>query len=177
MNRFRLLALACILLMNSATAQEETASMSCAKGRVQQQKMHAKISVADPAEDQYDMLHVKMNLNLTNTSVANSGDVTTTARVVAAAMPAYVFELNNQLSVDSVKINGQLRTVSTNGNVRTVSLPAALTQNTVFTAQVFYHGTISNGSAFFSTGIRNQSSPSWGNTVTYTMSEPYESRD
>jgi aminopeptidase N len=177
MNRFRLLALACILLMNSATAQEETASMSCAKGRVQQQKMHAKISVADPAEDQYDMLHVKMNLNLTNTSVANSGDVTTTARVVAAAMPAYVFELNNQLSVDSVKINGQLRTVSTNGNVRTVSLPAALTQNTVFTAQVFYHGTISSGSAFFSTGIRNQSSPSWGNTVTYTMSEPYESRD
>lgn len=177
MSKSLLLGLMTFLYSTTTMAQDESASVICAKYRFHQQQAKAKVTVADPAEDEYDMLHVKMNLSLDNTSVTISGDVTTTARVVASSMPAYVFELNDQLTIDSVKINNQLLNVSTNGYVRTVTLPSPLLQNAVFTVQVFYHGTISSGTSFFSTGIRNQSSPTWGNMVTYTMSEPYDSRD
>lgn len=178
MKRLLLLGLAAAMSTGTVVAQyDDAASVICAKARLEQHKAQAKVAVAHPAEDHYDMLHVKMNLSLTNTSVAISGDVTTTAKVVVPTMPAYVFELNNQLTIDSVKINGQLMPVTTSGDVRTVTLPTPLGQQAVFVAQVFYRGTISTGSGFFSTGIRNQTSPSWGNTVTYTMSEPYDSKD
>src|SRR5437879_2510041 len=53
----------------------------------------AKTTMADPAEDNYDIKHIKFNLNVTDTSVYVSGDVTTTAQVAVFSMTDYVFEL------------------------------------------------------------------------------------
>ncbi len=138
----------------------------------------AKTTVADPAENDYDVQHVKINIAVDNQSTYIIGDVTTTAQVTAGALTHYVFELEDQLTVDSVKINGQFLTATTTAShVRSVQLPIALPQNALFTAQVFYHGQPASGSQFLSTGIRQDQSPSWGTDVTYTMSEPYDSKD
>lgn len=138
----------------------------------------AKTTIANPAENDYDVKHVKINIAVDNQSTHITGEVTTTAEITASSMSQYVFELEDQLTIDSVKVNGQLLTATTiASHVRSVQLPVALLQNTMFTAQVFYHGQPVSGSQFLSTGIRNDQSPSWGTKVTYSMSEPYDSKD
>ena len=86
-------------------------------------------------------------------------------------MNNYVFELNKNLIIDSVKINGQKLSVSSNNDVRTVALATPLTQNNLFAARVYYRGTSSG------TGIKHDTSQSWGTIATYTLSEPYGAKD
>lgn len=132
----------------------------------------AKGTVADTAENNYDVHYVKFNLSVTNRSTYIQGDVSTQAQVTAAAgMGTYVFELNNSFTIDSVKINQQLYPVSTNGAVRTVTLPASLANQSLFQAQVFYHGNGTNGGF---AGMFSVSDPNYGILTTFTLSEPYD---
>ena len=65
--------------INAQEAAEH--SVTCAQKHAQN-VAHAKITVASPAEDEYDMKYVKFNLNVTNTTTTISGDVTTAAKVL-----------------------------------------------------------------------------------------------
>ena len=165
------LSLVLFASFNAGAQADKTRGISCGYMK-QHLNPAAKPTVADPAEDNYDMQYVKLDLSMTNTSTLVSGSAFTRAKVVSATMPAYVFELTSLMTVDSVKINGQLRTVSGTDSIRTVALPTALNQNDVFTAQVFYHGAPVYPPNFF-VGIGNDVSPSWGTQVTYTLSESY----
>ncbi len=139
---------------------------------------HARTTVADVAEDNYDVKYVKLNLAVGNTSTHISGDVTTKAKVTAASMGAYVFELNPLLAIDSVLINGVSLSVSGTGVVRTVSLPTALAGGADFTARVFYSGSpVSGTSAGGANGMNCIASPSWGNRATFTLSESYKANE
>jgi len=138
---------------------------------------NAKTAVASPDEDRYDVKYVKLDLAMTNTSTTLSGLATTRAVVVASTMPTYVFELDPLLTVDSVKINGALRTFTTSGVVRTVSLAAALAQGSVFIAEVWYRGTPGGQGGFFTNGLSNASSPTWQTQVTWSLSQPYNAND
>ena len=160
--------------INAQEAAEH--SVTCAQKHAQN-VAHAKITVASPAEDEYDMKYVKFNLNVTNTTTTISGDVTTAAKVVVPSMSAYVFELHNLFIIDSVLFNGQKVTVSTSGYVRTITLLSPLPMNSNFTAQVFYHGNSGNTQSFQGHGIRRQQSPTYKSQVTYTLSEPYGAKD
>lgn len=136
----------------------------------------AKTTIATPEEDHYDITHLKFNISLTNTGTAVSGDVITTARVAVASMPVYAFELDPQITVDSFKLNGQLMTVASAGSVRTVNLTTPLTNNAVFTAQVFYHGQPTNGTGFFTRGLNHVALGS-GTHIMYTLSDMYTADD
>jgi len=137
-----------------------------------------KTTIASPEEDQYDVKFVKLDIALTDTGVNISGTATTKASVTAVSMNAYVFELTPQLTIDSVLINGVLQAVTTNGDVRKVVLSAPLAQNTLFTAQVFYHGTPEKGNGFFTRlGLNQYKTETEGINVTYSLSEPYMSKD
>lgn len=136
----------------------------------------ARTTVASADEDRYDVRWAKIDVALTNTNTSVSGNVTTRAVVTAATMPAYVFELTPQLTVDSARVNGALVTVTGSGAVRTANLVAPLLQGAPFTAQVWYHGTVSSV-GLSSVGLNNGTSPTWGSQVTYTLAEPYEARD
>ena len=166
------LVLTVILLTTSrlALAQE---SFSGLRHEISKARSTTRTTVADPAEDNYDVKYVKLNLNVTNTSTSLSGYAITKARVVAPGFSAYVFELDSVLTIDSVLFNGVLHTCTAVGSVRTVTLSSALPLDTLFTVQVFYHGTPVSGTLFSSLGINNVVSPSWGNNVTYTLSESY----
>ncbi len=133
-----------------------------------------KTTIADPAEDQYDIKHLVFHLNMSDTSVYVAGNVSTGAVVVTPTMSRYVFELDSALTIDSAKINGAAVTVSTSGAVRSVAI-SAMPAGSYFTAQVFYHGTPPGGSGFFN-GITHAVT-SGGTHVVYTVSDPYVARN
>src|SRR5690606_6080616 len=68
----------------------------------------AKTTLSDPAEGDYDIKHLRFDLNVTDTSVFISGNVTTTAQVIVPSMGNYVFELDTLMVIDSAKVNGTL---------------------------------------------------------------------
>ena len=136
-------------------------------------KHSQRTTVADPAEDNYDVKYLKFNLSMTNASTTLSGDVTTVAKVVSSTLPAYVFELDPAYTIDSVLINGTVHTFTSSGVVRNVAISPSLPMGSMFTTQVFYNGTYGGGASFFS-GISNMVSPSWGTHVTSTLSESYD---
>lgn len=165
--------LACSNMINAQNdVPIHNATASCAHVKTKHFNQLAKTTVASPLEDNYDVKYVQLDVSVTNQDNSINGNATTRALVVVPMLSDYVFELHPMLTVDSVKINGQLHTVSSAGYVRTIALTNQLPQNTMFTAQVFYHGQPPNNS-----GIKRQQSFSWGAWVTYTLSEPYGSRD
>lgn len=138
---------------------------------IPQSHIEGKTTVADPAEDNYDIRYVKLNLNMTNASTVLSGDATTSALVVSSSLPVYVFELDSAYTIDSVLINGLSQPVTSAASLRSVSVATALPAGSMFTAQVFYHGACTTGMGYF--GINSVASGIAGQNVTYTMNEPY----
>ena len=130
-------------------------------------------TVADLAEDEYDVKYLKFNLNVTNTSTALSGDVAATAIVTAPSMSSYVFELDTAYIIDSAKINGTLYAVGGTDSIRYISLSTPLISGTVFTAQVFYHGAVVSSGISSIGGLFNLLDPAWGANTLFTVSEPY----
>ena len=165
----------CLLCVFAASAQH--APESCAHGKVQLRRQQARQTAVSPAEDSYDIHHLFFDISLTNQSTTISGSVATRAVVVAESMAAYVFELSDELSVDSVTINRQRLPVTTAGSIRSVTLPAALPRGSGFTAQVFYHGTPESGYGPVGKGITSMPDDRWPVHVTYTLSEPYFASD
>ncbi len=95
--------------------------------------------------------------------------------VTASALDTLAFELHSQLTVDSVRVNGQKLGFIRRGHTIRIPLVPQPTQGTVLEAEVFYRGTppSSSGSFFGGTGIFNRASPSWGNQVTWTLTQPF----
>ena len=138
----------------------------------------AKTTVATPEEDYYDVQYVKIDLEATNASTAISGSSITKAKVLTTNFNEYYFELTNQLHIDSAKFNGQIVSVdSINAFVRKIVLSSSLPQNSIFTAQVFYHGAPTGGTGFFTIGILNGTAGNPAVHVTHTVSAAYHSRD
>jgi aminopeptidase N len=134
-------------------------------------------SIADMA--QYDSKHVKLELEMDNNTIdIINAKATIINKVIVSSFTNYVFELNDNLTIDSLKINNILHSVQTFGFTREVALLNTLNQNAVFVVEVFYHGTPSSGaSSALGSGVTNDNSPSWGNVVTWTLSQPYSAAD
>lgn len=168
---------AILLLINSLSfAQDYESSFSCAHAKA---TAAAKTSVDDPAEENYDVKYVKLDLQLTNQSIYITGDVTTTAVTLVPSFSSYVFELDSALTIDGVLIDGVSRTVVSSGDIHRVMLPYPFAANTTFTARVMYHGIPHVDASVFNGigGINNVSSPTWGTKVTFTQSESYHAKE
>lgn len=129
-------------------------------------------ALGDAAEDNYDVKHWRFDLKMTDTSIYVQGSVTTTAKVVAATMSEYVFELSNALTIDSAKVDGVLLPVVTTGSIRKITLPAALAAGTTFQARVWYQGMPPSGTGGFFNGITHTVSGG-GTHMVYTVSDPW----
>ncbi len=167
-----------ILVFISLQAAAHRHYNACSDGRIKAAASQ-RGTLASPLELDYDVKYVKIDVALDNTNTSVKGNTATQAKVVGSGgMSTYAFELNDNLTIDSAKMNGILVPVSAAGNhLRTISLPAALPLNAMFTAQIFYHGTALNGgTGFFNGGIVNQTLAS-GTKITYTMSDDYFARD
>jgi len=174
----RIFTFLCLMVVAApAFAQTKTMHPCAAVKRQAYNGVAAKPTVEDNRENNYDVKYVHLDLEVNNMNTQIKGISTTNAVVTATSMGAYVFELTDQLTIDSLKFNGNILPSTGSGYLREVSLPVALTQGTPFTAIVYYHGEPTSGSGFFTGGIQNEISPTWGARVTYTLSESFASRD
>lgn len=167
---FSVWALCCFV---SVSAQERSNVLCSAGERYLSQSNNQKTTIASPEEDKYDVKYVKFDIALTNLSVAISGNVTTTAVSATPLLQSYVFELDTQLTIDSVIINGHAASFSTNSNIRTTIMPSYVPNGSTFTAKVYYHGEPVAGNGYFKAGLNHVKEDKWGTDVTYTLSEPY----
>jgi aminopeptidase N len=158
-------------------AQHRHDGWKCHAMESKMKALAAKPTVAHTDEDKYDVKYVKLDISMTNVATTLGGNVITVAKVDAPTLSSYVFELEPPLVIDSVKIDGVLSTVTSAGDVHTVPFATPLTAGTMFTAQVFYHGTPVSGTNFSARGINALRSPSWGNWATFTLSESYRARE
>lgn len=121
--------------------------------------------------NKYDVRFYWLEINLERTSTYISGSVTINAAVQGSSLDTFAVELVTQLTVDSAKINGNICPVSRSGGFVYIMPGSAISPGVEFSSRIFYHGTPPSG-GFFS-GISHGTSPTWGNEVVWTLSEPY----
>lgn len=122
----------------------------------------------------YDVKFYFLDLEMSNTSIYLKGSVRIDAKVVVPVLDTFVVELIPALSIDSIKINGQLKTFVRSGDE--VYVPGlSFINDAALSVTIWYKGTPSVPGGFFS-GISNGTSPSWGAQVTWTLSEPFNAK-
>ena len=167
-----------IFLFIAISAQAKQ-SMNCANAeKHRQRKSTAKITIASPLLELYDVRHVKLDLSMSNLNTIVDGNAITTATVTdSAGMGRYVFELSDKLTIDSAKLNGiKLPAVSIGTDLYAITLAVPISVGNSFTAQVFYHGKADNGTGFFTHGVNHKVLAST-TAITFTLSDQFLAKD
>ena len=144
---------------------------------VQKAQTHAQLQQFStvPGTENYNVHYVHLDVQVERTSNGIFGKAVTHFTVNSSQLNDYIFELIAPHAIDSIYINGAPASFVRNGNVVTAALATPLSQGSQGIAEVWYGGTPPNGGFF--NGISNESSPSWGNQVTWTLSQPFGARD
>lgn len=166
-----LILLAC-LVSEQVFAQ---AGALCAEGR---QLAGARLAQATNNDQElmhgYDVNFYKLDVALEKTSTYISGNTLIQAKSRVAALDTFAFELHQNLVIDSVYINGQKRVFTRQGGMTYVKLATPVASGNAVNTQIFYKGTPPSGaSAAIGNGMSNGTSPSWGNQVTWSLSQPF----
>lgn len=120
--------------------------------------------------NQYDVKFYFLDVNLERTSTYISGKVTIKSQVKVSQLDTFSFQLHQNLTIDSVKVNGQICTVGRIQGEANAKLPSGLSQNAIFDAEIWYKGTPPTGQ---NAGLSSGNSQSWGNRITWSLSQPY----
>lgn len=127
----------------------------------------------DPRLDYYDVGFYFLNLTMDNASVDVAGSVIIDLNLLPEYSNELVFDLKSDMSVDSVKINGEIKSFTHSTDVIVVDYSHLSDYNADYdvSAQIFYHGTPSEGmfneSEWYGTGVYD---------FTYSLSEPYAAK-
>ncbi|MEC4003359.1 M1 family aminopeptidase [Flavobacterium sp. SUN052] len=121
----------------------------------------------------YDVTYHQLEFTVDPSVYAINGKVTTTFTALSN-MNTITFDMANELTVSSVKMNAMNLTFAESGNNELViTLPATQLAGTSGTVEITYSGTPPlNGFNAFTTQVR----PNGSNTL-YTLSEPFGARD
>ena len=132
-------------------------------------------------ENKYDVKQYILDLQISNTSSVISGNVVVNAKVVATVLDTFVIDLINNIytgqtymTVDSVFVNGAMNSFQHNNNFVYVPLLSTISQNQLFSVQIYYHGISTPCSASNYDGIHCVSYA--GNNHTYSSVELYGSK-
>ncbi|MFC5270011.1 M1 family aminopeptidase [Adhaeribacter terreus] len=124
--------------------------------------------------NKYDINFYKLDVALERTSTYIAGNAIIQARTKTAPLDTFAFELHQNLTIDSIIINGAKRTFTRQAGMTYVRFLPALPANSPLNATVFYKGTPPTaGSAAIGEGMSSATSPSWGNRVTWSLSQPF----
>lgn len=124
--------------------------------------------------NKYDAKFHHLNINVERTGKSISGNIRTLAQVKSLTLDTFGVEFYNTMIIDSARINGALVSPVRLQDAVNFILPSSLSQNDMIDATIYYHGNAPtvNGSAI-GDGLNNGTSGSWGNQVTWSLSEPY----
>ena len=161
-----------IIIQQSLFAQYRNAYISERPLKSGNARMLSKQSVL---MDKYDVKFYKLDIKAERTSVYVDGNVLINAKVLSSQLDTFAFELKDYFTIDSVFINSQKKSFSRVGDDVFVGI-SPLAVGSAISAQIFYKGMPSNTGNFFS-GISSQSSQTWGNRITWTLSEPFAAKE
>ncbi|MES2565426.1 MAG: M1 family aminopeptidase [Bacteroidota bacterium] len=134
------------------------------------QKVSSVASV--PAENSYDLKFYHLNINIERNSLFISGNVRSIAKVVAPTLDSFAFVLHTNHTIDSIYVNGAKRNFVRRDSLVLATAGIPILQNQLFDAVVYYKGTCTTaGGAAIGNGYNMGTSGSWGNQVTWSLSE------
>lgn len=168
-----LLATLALIAAGSSVAQENTTH--CSK-RARYGNMQAKsnsLSVNQIAEtERYNVHYYALDLNMTNTSTALSGTVEIHG-TANETLDSVLFELFPSFTVSEIRLDNA--PVTYNWNNTAIKVPVNLNTGEAFAIAVDYSGTPPTAATnpLGGSGMTNDSSPTWGNQVTWSLSEPF----
>lgn len=168
------LTLAFLLIAASTFAQKEN-STSCAKrNRFSNAQLKSNtLSVAQIAKtEKYDVHFYGLDLNMTNTTTTLSGNVEMKATTLQA-LDTVLFELFSTLTISSIQLNGNVVPFTRSNSA--VKIAVNFPAGTTFTVKTFYNGTppTAQTNPLGGSGMTNANSPTWGNEVVWSLSEPF----
>ncbi len=131
--------------------------------------------------ERYDITFYFIDIEAQRTTTYLSGSGTIKARVTASQLDTFAFELHSNFTITGIEVNGNpvpLTNLLTNGQERNLLLPTSVPQGDFVEVKIFYQGTPPTGNnSAIGNGVNNDSSPTWGNTVTWTLTEPYTAHE
>ncbi len=146
----------------------------CAEARL---KALSSGPVASPAlsslESRYDVKFHHLNIDVERNNRYISGSVRTVVQAIGGTLDSFGFELHPNLIIDSVIQAGIPLPVTRSGNDALAELAIPVTAGGLVDLTIYYHGTPPTVSAAVGAGFSNQQSPSWGNQVTWSLSESF----
>jgi aminopeptidase N len=122
--------------------------------------------------DRYDVTFYNLDLNMTNQTTSLSGFVDIHGKA-KENLDSVLFELFDSFTIDEIRLNDV--PVLYSRNLSAIKVAVNLLTNESFKISVFYHGTPPNGATnpLGGSGMTNATSPSWGNRITWSLSEPF----
>jgi aminopeptidase N len=169
-HRLSLLALAAVPFF--AEAQEDKYA-SCSHTKTHFQTKSNTFTPAQIAQTElYDVHYYFLDLNMTNISTALSG----TAEIQASArvdLDTALLELFPSLAISAIEVNGAA--VSYTRTATALKVPVDALEGELFSIVIDYAGTppTAQTNPLGGGGMTNDNSPSWGNQVTWSLSEPF----
>lgn len=122
--------------------------------------------------ERYDVHYYRLNLSMTNLSTLLSGSVDMHAKAVSP-IDTIIYELFENLNISTVLLNDTAVDFVRRGPA--VLIPVSLVANDLFKVSTSYSGTppASGSTPFGGGGMSNSASPTWGNRVTWSLSQPF----
>jgi len=157
---------------NFIFSQENTGTCSKRK-KIENADKSNTLSISQIAEtEKYDVHYYNLNLNMTNTSTYLSG----TARMDASArvnLDSALFELFESFTITDIRVNGI--SVIYSRNQSAIKVPVNAINSEHFSIETDYFGTPPTAATnpLGGGGMTYDTSPSWGNHVVWSLSEPF----
>ena len=123
----------------------------------------------------YDIKYYHLDLEADNTSTFIKGSTEIGAVSVITSLNSFVVELIDELTVDSVLTGSTSLSFTHFNDLITVNMGYPVPAGEFFRVKIFYHGTVPE-EGFFS-GMTSDIDIDWGNSVTWTLSEPFNAKD
>ena len=150
------------LLFNQKMAKQQALKQSSAKT----------LQTTAPLENKYDLKFYHLNINVQRNSLFVSGNVKSLAKVVTPTLDSFAFVLHENHTIDSVYVNGAKRNFVRRDSLALATAGTPIAQNQLFEAIVYYKGTCTaSGGSAIGNGYNVGTSGSWGNQVTWSLSE------
>ena len=153
--------------------QDQIGSCSLRKSTKKWQTKSASLTIAEIAEtEKYDVYFYNLDLEMNNISTYLNGSVQIHAKA-KINLDTALFELFESLQISQIKVNNAVVNYSRLSNRVRVPVFAAAESN--FVIEVFYSGTppTAQTNPLGGSGLTAGSSPSWGNKVVWSLSEPF----
>lgn len=140
---------------------------TCSKSQRRNHNYRTRLS----SQDAFDMKYLFLDLEASNLNTEVKGSATLLVEIVSDETTSIDLELIDELVVSQVLLNGKSTSFNHQNNLLTISTSTLISGNLI-KLQVFYEGAKPPSEGIFS-GINSAVSGSWGNQITWTLSEPF----